>query len=161
MGRVAHHCCSDSRWSGRSSFAVCRAEARAEKEGESSTFGVVVASLDNTNRQQCHPHGRAFRCAPYPLVMATLGHPESYQLNPGSSETGASMVQSKRSRSPYPLLMNQRFTGINAPHRSESRFRSSAGWRRSSASGATCFNVGGQPGPNTPEAPVVKRAGPS
>ena len=58
------------------------------------------------------------------------------------------MVQSTSSRFPYPLLINQRFTGINAPHRSESRFCSFTGWRRSSASGATCFNVGGHPGPN-------------
>ena len=49
---------------------------------------------------------------------------------------------------PYPLLMSQRFTGISAIHRSESRFRSFTGWCRSSASGATYFNASSHPGPN-------------
>ena len=92
--------------------------------------------------------GRAPSIKRRSLTPVPLGQPESYQLKPGSSETGASKVLSSTAPFPYPLLMTQRFTGNSATHRSESRFRSSTGWRRSSASGATCFNVGGHPGPN-------------
>ena len=44
--------------------------------------------------------------------------------------------------------MTQRSIGFGAPHRSEPSFRSFSEWRRSSVSGATCFNAGGHPGPN-------------
>jgi len=57
-------------------------------------------------------------------------------------------VQSAVPSFPYSLLMNQRFTGINATPRSESSSRSFTGRYPSSGSGAACFGAVGHPGPN-------------
>ena len=65
-----------------------------------------------------------------------------------SSETETPKVLSTTAPFPYPLLMSQQFTGINAIHRSESSSKTSAGVGPSSAAGATCFNAGDHLRPN-------------